>query len=104
MRYPLLSIVLICVTSIVLICVTSMFSSCETSETSPKNIDVEVIENTPVDVFSMSESERRNRINDIYRQSRELSQRGYKADGAGGYRLKALLFQVEFSILTYSAK
>ena len=86
---------------IVLICVTSMFWSCETS---PKSIDVEVIENTPVDVFSMSESERRNRINDIYKQSRELSQRGYKADRSGAYRLKALLLQVEFSILTYSAK
>ena len=85
--------------SIVLICVTSMFWSCETS---PKNIDVEVIENTPVDVFSMSESERRNRINDIYKQSREISKVRYKADGSGGYRVKALLLQLEFSILTYS--
>ena len=66
---------------IVLICVTSMFWSCETS---PKNIDVEVIENTPVDVFSMSESERRNRINDIYRHCRELSNATISTDVCGG--------------------
>ena len=78
-----------------------IFQSCETS---PKNIDAEVIENQPIDVFSISQTERRNRINDIYRQSRELSTDNYKADSSGGYRLKALLLQLEFSILTYSDK
>ena len=76
-----------------------VFNGCENPT---KESQADYIEN--IDVFAISESERRNRINDIYRRSREISLKKYPVDSSGGYRVKALLLQLEFSILTYSDK
>ena len=55
-----------------------------------------------VDVFAMDTQSRRSRINAIYQESLEMREGGYLADNGGGHRVKALLLQLEFSILVYA--
>ena len=62
------------------------------------------LEISVVDVFAMDAKERQRRINALYQESLEMRSDSYIADSAGGYRVKALLLQLEFSILVYAEK
>ena len=55
-----------------------------------------------VDIFTMDTHARRSRINAIYQESREMRSVDYISDSGGGHRVKALLLQLEFSILVYA--
>ena len=57
-----------------------------------------------VDVFAMDAKERQRRINALYQESLKMRGDGYIADASGGHRVKALLLQLEFSILVYAEK
>ena len=72
--------------------------ACQNENTVP----IEKAQIRDIDVFSMDAKERQRCINSLYQESLEMRTDGYIIDSSGGHRVKALLLQLEFSILVYA--
>ena len=91
-----------CLSVLIGMLIVFLFQGCGNPD-NPDNPDTRRQEVVSIDVFTLSTEERQQRINVLYNESRQMNdKKGYISDSLGGYRVQALLMQLEISVLIYA--